>query len=128
MVIVAIKWKINPNEENINKFLKFWKQEAVVQDRRGLIGEFLNEVGTREYYPYITWDIGEEKIDNYKVYVNVGIWADSTAFHQQIAQYFNDDKPLKDFEVERRIRTVLIPTCWRMGDASLPLHDSGGVL
>ena len=128
MVIVLIKWKILPEQREIREFLKFWKQEAIVQDRRGLIGEFLSEVGTRESYPYITWDVGEEEFDAYKVYVNVGMWADPTSFPEQIAQYFNDDKPLKGFEVKRRVRTVLLPRCWRMGDALLPIHDSGGIL
>lgn len=128
MVIVLIKWKVRPQQRDIDAFLTFWNQEAIVQDRRGLIGEFLSEVETTESYPYITWDVGEEKLDAYKVYVNVGMWADATSFHEQIAQYFNDEKPLKGFEVERRIRTVLLPRCWRMGDALLPIHDSGGVL
>lgn len=128
MVIVVIKWKIRSQQTDIDEFLAFWKKEAIVQDRRGLIGEFLSEVGTSESYPYITWDVGAEKLDAYKVYVNVGMWTDATSFHEQVAQYFNDEKPPKGFEVERRIRTVLLPRCWRMGDALLPIHDSGGVL
>lgn len=128
MVIVLIKWKIR--SEQIDDFLKSWKQKSIVQDRRGLIGEFLSEAATEACFPYITWNVsnsGDER-QEYKVFVNVGIWADAKSFREQVAKYFNDDKPPEEFEFERRIRTVLTPRCWRMGDALLPKHDSGGVL
>ena len=128
MIIVLIKWKIENKQEKISAFLKFWKQEAVVQDRRGLAGEFLSEIGSEERYDYITWDFEKPKGDTYKIFVNVAIWADADAFQEQIGQYFNDKKPLKDFEAERRVRTVLEPACWRIGEASLLKLDSGGVL
>ena len=60
--------------------------------------------------------------------MNVGIWTDSDAFQDQIARYFNDEGPIKEFEVARRIRTVLEPRWWRVGHAALPLNDSSGVL
>ena len=128
MIIVLIKWKIENKQEQIDAFLDFWRQEAVVQDRRGLVGEFLSEIGSRDRYDYITWDFENSEDDRYKIFVNVAIWADADAFQKQIGQYFNDNKPLKAFEAERRVRTVLDPVCWRMGDASLPTHDSGGVI
>ena len=46
MVIVLIKWKIKNKQGQIDAFLKFWKKQAVVQDRRGLVGEFLTEAGS----------------------------------------------------------------------------------
>lgn len=130
MVIVLIKWKIRAGRKDIDDFLNSWRQEAFVQDRRGLIGEFLSEVGTKACFPYITWDVsdGDDERQECKVFINVGIWADADSFHEQIAQYFNDGNPPKEFEVEPRVRTVLTPKCWRMGDALLPKHDSGGVL
>ena len=124
MIIVLIKWKITNKQEQIDAFLDFWKQEAVIQDRKGLVGEFLSETGSRERYDYITWAFEKPKGDTYKIFVNVAIWTDPDAFHKQIGQYFNDMKPLKAFEAERRVRTVLEPACWRMGDASLPRQDS----
>ena len=39
MVIVLIKWMIKPEEDAIKAFLHHWKTEALVQDRRGLVGE-----------------------------------------------------------------------------------------
>ena len=128
MILVLIRWKIRPEPEQIASFLEFWRKEAIAQDRRGLVGEFLNAVCTAESFPHITWDMDGEGGDEYKTYVNVGIWADAEAFHVQIGSYFNDNKPLKKFEFDRRVRTVLNPVCWRMGDSSLPIHDSGGVL
>ena len=76
----------------------------------------------------MTWEFDKAKGDTYKTFVNVAIWDNADAFQEQIGKYFNDDNPLKDFEAERRVRMVLEPVCWRMGDASLPKHDSGGVL
>ena len=128
MIIVLIKWKIEDKQEKLDAFLGFWKQEAAVQDRKGLVGEFLSEIGSRERYDYITWDFEKPEGDAYKIFVNVATWADADAFQEQIGQYFNDNKPLMDFEAERRVRTVLEPACWRIGDASLPKHDSDGVL
>ena len=128
MIIVLIKWKIKNKQEQIGAFLNFWKQEAIVQDRKGLVGEFLSEIGSRERYAYTTWAFEEPERDTYKIFVNVAIWDDADAFEEQIAKYFNDKKPLESFEAERRVRMVLEPACWRMGDAPLPIHDSGGVL
>ena len=128
MIIVLIKWKIENKQDRINAFLNFWRKEAVVQDRKGLVGEFLSEIGSKAQYDYITWDFEQPVGDTYKIFVNVAIWDDGEAFQEQISQYFNDKKPLMGFEAERRVRTVLEPACWRMGDAPLPIHDSGGIL
>lgn len=127
MIMVLIHWCIKPQQVEIDAFLKFWKQTAIVEDRAGLIGEFLSEVSTKQEYEYITWDIGGDNI-NYKSFVNVGMWDDPDAFHEQIAKYFNDNKPLQSFESQRRRRTLLKPKCWRLGDSPLPVHDSGGVM
>ena len=54
MVIVLIKWMIKPEENAITAFLHHWKTEALVQDRRGLVGEFLSEVDLEKY---TTWDV-----------------------------------------------------------------------
>ncbi|MDE0008940.1 MAG: hypothetical protein OXS50_11740, partial [Gammaproteobacteria bacterium] len=109
-------------------FREFWAQEAQVQDRLGLIAEFLSEVGSKEDYPYITWTLDDQAAEPSQMYVNVGIWTDPDAFRDQIARYFNDDGPIRDFEAARRVRTVLMPKWWRIGDASLPAADSTGVL
>jgi hypothetical protein len=126
MVIVLIKWMIKPEKEAIDAFLHHWRTEALVQDRRGLVGEFLSEVDLEKY---TTWDVrGGSSRREGKLFVNVGTWANRDEFEEQIGRYFNDDKPIAPFELERRVRTVLKPVCWRVGEASLPVHDSGGVL
>ena len=125
MVIVVIKWSIKP--DSIQAFRRFWSQEAQVQDRLGLVAEFLSEVGSKDDYPYITWTLDDHGGQASQVFVNVGIWTDSDAFQEQIARYFNDDGPIRDFEAARRVRTVLVPKWWRIGDAALPTDDSRGV-
>ena len=126
MVIVLIHWKIIPNKVEV--FLKFWRRKAVVENRQGLIGEFLSEPHSAAEYPWITWDImGCE--GKYRSFINVGCWSNADDFHEQIGKYFlNNVSEKNDFEYEPRVRTILKPKCWRMGDASLPGHDSGGTL
>lgn len=126
MVIVLIHWKIIPDK--IDDFLKFWREKATVENRKGLIGEFLSEAHSPAEFPWITWDImGCE--GKYRSYVNVGCWSNSDDFQEQIGKYFlMNASEKKDFEFEPRIRTILKPKCWRIGDASLPIHDSGGTL
>lgn len=126
MVIVVIKWSIRP--DMVGQFHEFWSREARVQDRLGLVGEFLSEVGSKDEYPYITWSLDGHGAPPGEVYVNVGIWSDADAFRDQIARYFNDNGPIRAFEAARRIRAVLVPRWWRIGEASLPAGDSGGVV
>ena len=127
MVIVLIQWRIKPEPDMVEEFRKFWRETAVVNDRRGLIGEFLTEAHSTAEYSWITWQLtGCE--GKYRTFVNVGYWNSSEEFHDQIGKYFETSTGLKPFEAEPRVRTVLSPTCWRMGDARLPIHDSGGVL
>ena len=125
MVIVLIHWKIKPDK--VCDFFDFWRKIAVVQDREGLIGEFLSEGCHTSEFPWIIWDLtGCEGL--YRSFINVGIWSSTQDFNEQIAKYFGDKEGLKDFEQERRVRTVLRPRHWRIGDSSLPVHDSGGTL
>lgn len=125
MVIVLIHWKIKP--DLVDKFLKYWRTKVVVQDRKGLIGEFLSEACHTSEFSWITWDLtGCEGV--YRSFINVGMWDNAEDFREQIGKYFEGKAQPKDFEYEMRTRTVLRPTCWRIGDSSLPLHDSGGTL
>lgn len=125
MVIALIHWKIKP--DLVGKFLKFWRKTAVVQDRRGLIGEFLSEGCHTSEFPWITWDLtGCEGV--YRSFINVGMWDNAEDFHEQIGKYFKEEAEPEGFEYEVRTRTILRPKCWRIGDSRLPLHDSGGTL
>ena len=127
MVIVVIHWKIKPEPNKVKEFLEFWKTAAIVEDRRGLIGEFLSEGHSTAEFGWITWPLtGCE--DKYKSFVNVGIWNSAKEFQEQVGKYFDSFTGPEDFEAETRLRTALKPKCWRIGDSSLPMHDSGGVL
>ena len=71
MIIVLIHWKIKPDQEMVDKFLQFWRQSAVVDDRRGLVGEFLTEAHSTSEYTWITWQLtGCE--GKYRSFINVG--------------------------------------------------------
>ena len=122
MVVVLLHWKIVPAK--VTDFMKNWKQEAVVQDRRGLIGEFLTEAHSATELDWITWDL----TGGYRSFINVGLWSDAGAFHDQIAMYFETRTGKHDFAYRARVRTLLEPSCWRLGEFSLPAHDSKSVL
>lgn len=126
MIIVLIHWKIKPEPEMVEKFLKFWKGAAVVADRRGLIGEFLSEPHATTAYGWVTWRLNGRE-GYHRSFINVGFWNSAEEFHGQIGKYFESSGGPKEFEAEPRVRTVLDPECWRIGDGNLPIHDSSGV-
>jgi hypothetical protein len=123
MIIALIHWRIKP--EKPAEFLDFWKTQATLQDRTGLVAEMLSEAQTPKDFPYATWSLDPESLGTFKSYVNVGVWDDDNAFQEQVGQYFNDDKPPLDFEKFRRRRAVLKPGSWRRGQAKLPETGSG---
>ena len=127
MIIVLIHWKIRPEQKMVDKFLKFWRATATIDDRRGLIGEFLTEPHSIAEYDWITWPLAGCE-GKYRSFITVGCWSSADEFSRQVGQYFETSSGPQPFEAEPRIRTVLKPKCWRMGDGVLPVHDSGGVL
>ena len=127
MIVVLIHWKIKPEDEMVAEFLKYWRKAAIIDDRQGLIGEFLTEAHSRSEYSWITWDLTECE-GEYRSFITVGLWNSAEEFHAQIGKHFGTSSGLESFEAKRRVRTVMKPKCWRMGDAMLPVHDSGGVL
>ena len=124
MEIVFVHWKILRGRED--EFKTYWRSGLPVDDRTGLIGEFLSEPTGHEKYDWVTWDL--RGTNEFTVFINVGLWFDAGTFHEQIGKYFNSEKGKLAFEYELRRRALLSPSCWRMGDAGLPVHDSGGVL
>lgn len=127
MIVVLIHWKIRPEPKMVKKFLKFWKETAVVSDRGGLVGEFLTEAHSTAEFSWITWQLNGCE-GKYRSFVNVGYWKSVEEFHAQIGKHFETSTQLKEFEAECRVRTVLKPKCWRIGDGAMPIRDSGGVL
>jgi hypothetical protein len=127
MMIALIHWRIRPDEKSTADFLTHWNTRNSVQDRSGLIAEFLSGSLPMSEFPYITWHLDAESLGNFKSFVTVGLWQDAEAFRKQIACYFNDTKPMLPFEKYRRRRVVFKPVGWRIGDAAMPVSDSIGV-
>jgi hypothetical protein len=98
-----------------------------INNRKGLIAEFVSDTLPMVNFPYITWHLDPESLGNFKSYVTIGLWADAANFQEQVAQYFNDDKPMLSFEKYRRRRVIFEPVGWRIGETPLPDGDSPGV-
>src|ERR1700692_4286588 len=98
MIIALIHWRIQPDEASISAFLDHWKTNNTIGDRTGLMAEFLSDSLPMRDFPHITWHLDSESLGNFKSYVTVGIWQDAAAFQNQVAAYFNDEKPLLPFE------------------------------
>ena len=127
MMVALIHWRIKPDAESIDKFLKHWKEENTIADKKGLVGEFLSDSLPIDKYPFITWHLDPESLGNFKSYVTIGLWVETEDFENQVAQYFNDTKPLLPFEKYRRRRVIFEPVAQRMGRGALPTQDSEGV-
>ncbi len=120
--IVVVHWKIKPGQEA--EFLEYWGTRSVVEDRSGLVGEYLSSVEDRARAPWITW---QALSPAYTSYFNVGIWRDVEAFQSQIGRFIDNSRPPLQFEAERRERIFLVPERWRTGRTSLPSFDPQGV-
>ena len=127
MIVALIHWRVRPDEHSIAAFLDHWRTNNTIGDRSGLMAEFLSDSLPMTDFPYITWHLDAESLGNFKSYVTVGLWQDADAFREQVANYFNDTKPMLPFEQYRRRRVIFNPVHWRIGDASLPITDSDGV-
>ena len=125
-MIALIHWRIKP--DRVDEFLAHWREKNRITDRSGLIAEFLSDSLKPSDLPFITWHLDEQSLGNFRSYVTVGIWADSDAFADQIAKYFNDDNPMLPFEQFRRRRVVFEPVEWRIGESAMPEGDTPGVL
>ncbi len=120
--IVVVHWKIKPGREA--EFLEYWGTRSVVEDRSGLVGEYLSSVEDRERAPWITW---QSLNPAYTSYFNVGLWRDVDAFQDQIGKFIDNSRPPLPFEAERRERIFLVPERWRAGRSPLPAADPPGV-
>lgn len=127
MIIALIHWRIKPNKRNKAAFLRHWKTNNTIGDRTGLMAEFLSDSLPMADFPFITWHLHSESLGDFKSFVTVGIWNEAEAFREQVAAYFNDEKPLLPFEKYRRRRVLFKPVEWRIGDRPLPSDDSKGV-
>jgi hypothetical protein len=127
MIVALIHWRIKPNPRSKRAFFKHWKTKNMIPNRTGLIAEFLSTSLPMADFPFITWHLDPESSGDFQSYVTVGLWQDSDAFKEQVANYFNDSKPLLTFEKYRRRRVIFRPVEWRVGGSKLPEADSPGV-
>jgi hypothetical protein len=128
MIVCLIHWKIRKGMEA--QFIAAWQTIYTIKNRDGLIGEYLSEVKADTDHPWITWPIRCANDHNQRQcahFINVGIWESATRFHEEIADKFNDDRPIAEFEIERRRRVLVQPIHWRTGKPVLPSVDSPGV-
>src|SRR5215213_6049683 len=115
MRIVLIEWRIRKGQEE--QFLEYWSKRALVQDRSGLIAEFLSRVESPQQYPWITWELDER----WTMFVNVGLWREASDFEEQIGRYMDDTRPRMAFEAARRRRVMGFPL-WSGGFCKEPQH------
>jgi len=99
MIVALIHWRVKPDTKSKNAFIKHWKTNNFIPDRTGLIAEFLSDSMKIADFPWITWHLDPESLGNFKSYVTVGLWQDSIHFKDQVANYFNDDKPMLPFRI-----------------------------
>ncbi len=119
--MIVVHWKIKPGQERA--FLDYWSTKATIEDRSGLLSEFLSAPEDRAKYPWINWDTNA----HYTSFYNVGLWRTGEDFQQQIGRFVDNTKPLLEFEAERRQRIFLSPERWRAGPNGLPQLDAPGV-
>ena len=119
MRIVIVEWRIKKGQEAA--FLDYWSQNEAIDDRSGLIGEYLSHVEDQKDCQWITLEFG----DGWTTYVNVGFWSDADAFRREVGPKINDQRPALFFEHEKRRRTFLCPDRWRIGEAMLPAMSHG---
>src|SRR4051794_41966407 len=103
MRIVLIEWRIRKGQEE--QFLEYWSKRAVVQDRSGLIAEFLSRVESPQQYPWITWDLDER----WTTFVNVGLWRGGAGFEGQNGRAMGDTPPPPAVWARRRPPAVGVP-------------------
>ncbi len=122
MRIVLVEWRIIKGQEN--HFLDYWSRREVIDDRSGLIGEFLSRVEDPATFSWMTCELSPD----WTCFVNVGLWRDADAFQAQIGWRLDDNRPKMAFEYERRRRTFLGPQRWRFGGTEFPVSEHEMVL
>jgi hypothetical protein len=111
--IVLVEWRIKKGSEQA--FLDYWSTRATIEDRSGLVAEFLSKVEDQNQFPWMVWNLDP----NWTTYVNVGIWRAGADFQQQIGRFIDNSRPPLEFEADRRRRVLVAPERWRIGGTPL---------
>jgi hypothetical protein len=133
MIIALINWRIKVDQEDA--FLAKWKTQLKLENKPGLVGEFLSKVEGRDFHPGVTWAMEPDDQDDpsvseidYVSYVNVGMWMSVDNFMSAVGQYMSEGRTIREpFEAAPRRRAILSPQHWRVGTSSLPQENSPGV-
>ena len=125
MVIVIIHWRIKPTAQAESDFFNFWTETAIIEDKSNLAGEFLSQPIPADRFKFIVDDYSQgHSLADCRHFINIGIWKDWHSFSGQVGKFMDDEKPLQDFEAERRTRSVLEPKQFRIGAWELPSAGS----
>ena len=119
--IVMVEWRIKKGSEQ--QFLDYWSTRATIEDRSGLVAEFLSKVEDQNQFPWMVWGLDP----NWTTYVNVGIWRAGADFQQQIGRFIDNSRPPLEFEADRRRRVLVAPERWRIGGTPLLAKDHPAV-
>ena len=122
MLVVVVEWSIIKDRED--DFLRYWSEREVIQDRSGLVSEFLSRVRDEQEIPFMTWSQRQDCT----TYLNVGIWRDCKSFVDQIGPKLTRNGEKLPFEYEPRRRIFLGPERWRLGGSLLPTKGHADVL
>jgi hypothetical protein len=112
--VVLVEWHIKAADTAA--FETYWAKSATIPDRAGLIAEFASREEDRAKYPYITTPNPPGRV----IYRNVGLWQSCDAYHAQIGHRIGPCK-LLPFEDDCRVRVLMRPVLWRIGEAPMPL-------
>src|SRR3954454_16271424 len=99
--IVVILWKIKAGADNRQAFFKHWAETLKIDDRTGLVGEFLSRpLSAEEAGPEFSI-FGADASPEYEIYFNVGIWDTLDDFRTQVLdKYVGGDAAYKPFLFE----------------------------
>jgi hypothetical protein len=119
--IVLVEWRIKKGQEN--EFLEYWSTRATIENRAGLVGEFLSRVEDQNQFPWMIWDLNP----GWTTFVNVGFWRNGADFQQQIGRFIDNSRPPLAFEADRRRRVLVAPERWRIGATPMISADHPSV-
>jgi hypothetical protein len=119
--IILVEWRIKKGREA--EFLEYWSTRATIEDRTGLVGEFLSRVEDQNQFPWMVWNLDPA----WTTFVNVGFWRNGADFQQQIGRFIDNSRPPLAFEADKRRRVLVAPERWRIGATPLISSDHPGV-
>lgn len=122
MIIAIIHWRIKPTDVHVQAFLSKWAHE-LLPPREILVGEFLSVPLSPDEVGFPNSDLGLGSREEYRSFINVGMWESTEAFRREVYEPFGKRTELYDFEVDFPERLILGPLMWRVGVHPMPKAD-----